>query len=144
MISDALHPDDDVCRQRFHQSAFEECDHQSASMTMRRPVFDFAFYIFLAWALIATVAAQDPVTPGQGEMRVWLEPAFMRPAVSAPIPGAKKTVLAAGFHSARGLEPCRRGTLEQLRLTWEQFFEKARAKAAADLAELQPRFERDS
>ena len=113
-------------------------------MTPPCPLFDFRFCIFIALAFGAPVTAQDAVTPGQGEMRVWLEPAFMRPAVSAPIPGAKKTVLAAGFLSARGLEPCRPGALEQLRLTWAQFFAKARSKAVGDLAQLQPRFERDS
>jgi hypothetical protein len=93
---------------------------------------------------MAHAAAEDVVVPGQGEMRVWLEPAFMRPAVAASIPGAKKTLLAAGFLSPRGLEPCRKGALEQLRLTWDEFFAKARLKAAADLAQLQPRFERNS
>lgn len=109
-----------------------------------RLLFDFRFCVFTAIALAATAAGQDLVVPGQGEMRVWLEPTFMRPAVSAPIPGAKKTALAAGFLSPHGLEPCRKGALEQLRLTWDQFFAKARVKAAADLAQLQPRFERNS
>ena len=91
-----------------------------------------------------------PTTRGEEQApesawRVWLEPKFMRAAVSAPIVGAKRTVLAGGVLSADGsLAPFAPGKLEKLGLAWPDFYRKARINASADLAQLKPRYERDS
>lgn len=102
----------------------------------------FALAIVLSLLLLH---ARGEEAPTESAWRVWLEPKFMRAAVSAPIGGAKRTVLTGGTLANDGtLAAFPTGGLEKLGLAWPDFYAQARANAAADLAELKPRYERDS
>lgn len=100
---------------------------------------DFRFSIFAALVLALGARAQEP----QAAWRVWLEPKFMKAPVTAPIAGAKKTVLAGGTLGAEGFVTMPQAGFTALKVAWEMFFAQARENAAAELAELKPRYERD-
>jgi hypothetical protein len=92
-------------------------------------------------ALIGATRAEEPRTA----WRVWLEPKFMRAPVTAPITGAKKTVLAGGaLGDEGGLVSMPKEVFAATKMPWEIFFAQARENAAADFAELKPRYERDA
>lgn len=94
--------------------------------------------------LASRARAQDIGGNREADLRVWLDPKFMRAPVAGPFAGARKTELVAGFLTLRELAPCSPGTLESLKLTWEQLAARGRANAAAELADLKPRYERNS
>jgi hypothetical protein len=98
----------------------------------------FAFFLWLV--LIGAALADEPRTA----WRVWLEPTFMRAPVTAPITGAKKTVFAGGTLGEEGLVTMPKEAFVATKMSWEMFFAKARENAAAELAELKPRYERDA
>ena len=85
-----------------------------------------------------SVGAQEPA-----RWRVWLEAKFMRAAVTQPIPGAERTVLAAGY--ADGEEPLYLlpEQFNSLKVPWAGFMAAARANADAELASLKPEYIRD-
>ncbi len=91
--------------------------------------------------LLAPLAHAEP--PAPESWRVWLEPRFMHQPVTAPIPNAQKTDLAAGTLAADTLEPLAKTDLEKLGSTWEKFAAQARTNAAADLAQLKPEYVRN-
>ena len=68
----------------------------------------------------------------------------MRSPLSAPMPGARRTVLVGGFREGEEFKAAPKSTLESLSLTWGQFEAKGRANASQELAKLQPRYERDA
>jgi|GEM_PF-1473938 len=75
--------------------------------------------------------------------RIWLEPKFMHPAVSQPVTGAKQTLLAFGQLTADGLTPFRKEEFAAFGLDPDLFTRLAGLNAAADLAKLRFRFERN-
>jgi hypothetical protein len=98
----------------------------------------FRFLIFLS-ALFGAHARAD-----EGEWRVFLEPKFLRAAVTSPIPSAKKTDLTAGRFTDGELQVFSKDDFTALGVEWDKFAERARQNAASDLASLKPRFERNS
>jgi hypothetical protein len=101
---------------------------------------DLRFTFFAVIALTMGVRAGEP---GMA-WRVWLEPKFMHAPVTAPIKGAKKTEIAGGLMGTDGLAVLPKAEFAALGIPWEKFTARARENAAADFAELQPRFERDA
>jgi hypothetical protein len=101
---------------------------------------DFRFSIFAALALALVARAEEP----SASWRVWLEPKFMHAPVTVPIPGAKKTVFAGGVLEVEGLAAMPKAGFTGLKVPWEMFFTQARENAAAEFAELKPRYERDA
>ncbi len=67
----------------------------------------------------------------------------MRPPVAEAIAGAERTVLAAGVLGEEGLENFSRAKFAQEKIGWDRFLARALANAAADLAGLKPRYERN-
>lgn len=68
----------------------------------------------------------------------------MRVRVSAAIPGAERTELAAGTLTDEGLTPfTEKQALEKLGLTWDDFMAQAQTNAAADLADVKTTFVRN-
>ena len=86
----------------------------------------------------AAASAADPAA-----WRVWLEPRFVRSAATAPIVDAERTAWVAGVRVGGELRPFSRAEWEAIGLGWEGFLPRARENAAADLAALEPRLERD-
>lgn len=80
----------------------------------------------------------------EGEWRVFLEPKFLRAPVTSTIPAAKKTDLAAGRFAGGELETFPKDAFAALGLDWEKFAERAKENAAADLATLKLRYERNA
>jgi hypothetical protein len=78
------------------------------------------------------------------DWRVFLEPTFLRAPVVRPIPAAKRTVIALGFLADEGLQPYTAQQMESMRVEAKEFEKQATKNAAADLATLKPRFERDA
>lgn len=73
--------------------------------------------------------------------RALVEPLFMRPPVSVPVPNADHTVFAAGALRDGEIEYLKPGDLHGL--DWKQFLEKVRPAASAELAKLKPEYRRD-
>jgi hypothetical protein len=67
----------------------------------------------------------------------------MRAPVTAPIPGARRTELAAGALTADGLATTPKAEFEQLGVTWSEYLAQARENAAADLPELTVEYTRN-
>ncbi len=74
-----------------------------------------------------------------GDVRAWLEPKSMRAPVALPIVGAQRTEIAFGRLTADGLEALAKSEAEP----GETLLDTAKGNAAADLATLKPRYERD-
>ena len=98
-----------------------------------------SFILFFAFALFAHAGgAADERT-----WRVWLEPKSSRAPVTLPIAGAERTVLCAGFLEEDGLRALTRAELAAMGIGMDRFAGRARENAAADLAGLKPRYERN-
>ena len=69
--------------------------------------------------------------------RVWLEPALMRAPISAPIDQSERTELAAGMLRDAELHTVAKPDWETLGVEWDDFNQRAKANAAADLATLE-------
>jgi hypothetical protein len=81
--------------------------------------------------------AADPAA--DPALRAWLEPKSMKAPVVWPITAAQRTEIAMGRRTAEGLEPFGKAEMEPT----EALLTAVRENAAADLATLQPRYERD-
>src|SRR5437868_4128432 len=90
MISNAMHSDDDIGRQGFDQGSFEKGNHAPRTMQSTRCRVDWRVTLFTCFLAMHTARADE------SEWRIWLEPSFMKTNVTAPIVGAKQTVMAAG------------------------------------------------
>ncbi|MEY5026089.1 MAG: hypothetical protein RLZZ244_1617, partial [Verrucomicrobiota bacterium] len=75
--------------------------------------------------------------------RVWLEARFVRPAVSAPIPGAQRTVLALGEWDGMRLRAFTREEWAAQGAGWEEGERRARAQCARDLERVESVVRRD-
>lgn len=80
----------------------------------------------------------------ESEWRIFLEPKFLRAPVTSTIPAAKKTDLAAGRFAGGELETLTKDAFAAIGVDWEKFAGRARENAAADLATLKPRYERNT
>ncbi len=132
-----MNADDNVRRQRFRQNAFKKGDHFSQWKWLYEAWK--VFFMVLCW-LPAVSRAATPVTEG---WRVWLEPSSLRAPVSGAIDGAQHTQWAAGVRDGGWDEWLSKSQWASLAISWEAFFQQARANADADLAELTPRYVRD-
>lgn len=76
---------------------------------------------------------------------VLIEPKFLRPPVSISIPGAKRTVFAAGVTRLAGESPeyMSRGEIDSLKVNWDRFMPLAIPHATNALRKLKPQFTRD-
>ena len=93
-------------------------------------------------ALCMVARAQD--APEEKNWRVLIEPAFMKPPVSFAIPKAERTLLVPGYVNGEGdVVYFTRGQWSALKIEWADFFDKARANAAGELAKLKPELVRD-
>jgi hypothetical protein len=102
-------------------------------MPLRKALFAFVTLLATVGGLAHTLRAEPPPP---ASWRVFLEPKFLRPPCSGPIPGADRTVFAAGSLGESGLETMTKENFDSLKLSWPGFFEQARANADADLAAL--------
>ena len=75
--------------------------------------------------------------------RVWLEPRFMRAAVTAPVAGAEKTEYAAGELADGELQAWSKERFQNAASSWEEFAAVARQNAATDLVDLKPEYVRN-
>ena len=110
------------------------------------------FQMMLAAFLVSSAAAEPADSTGgagsalpvEAAWRIWAEPKFMRPALSQPIPGAKTTVLAAGWADENQELHC--FPQKQFELSgkpdWTDFAHKTEAAASAELARLTPEYVR--
>jgi hypothetical protein len=83
----------------------------------------------IARALCALILASPTAASAQsdpGSWRVLIEPKFMRPEVSQPIPGSKKTVFAAGYLKENEPVYFSKAEFDALGMDWETFAAKAR------------------
>jgi hypothetical protein len=94
--------------------------------------------------LFASLIFAGGAVAAESEWRVLLEPKFLRSPVTSPIPSAKRTELAAGRDVSGELQLLTKDEFNALGIEWEKFAQRARQNAAADLASLKPRFERNS
>jgi hypothetical protein len=136
-----MHRQYHVGRQGFDKGAFEKGDHAPRKMAKRFRIYQLAFSIF---ALLGFRVIQAGEAAPDTSWRVWLEPTMMRAPVTKAIGGAKRTEIASGGLTADGLVGYSKAAFDALGVPWEEFDAKARLNAAADLAELTPRYERDS
>jgi hypothetical protein len=136
MISNPADIHNNLRRQRFGECAAQVMDHgptgsRAARLRARKnPVF--TFWVVLVLVLSAPVArAGEP----------WFllpEPKFMGHQVTQPIPGAKRTVLAAAQMGNFGIEFARREPWDALGVTDSALLEAARKQAAEWLKQLKP------
>ena len=98
-----------------------------------------SFVLFFALAIFARAGE----TPDEKSWRVWLEPKSSRAPVTLPIAGAERTVWCAGFLEEEGLRGMTQAELAGRGIGMERFAARARENAAADLAELKPRYARN-
>lgn len=97
----------------------------------------------LLFALTLTPFAHSGETANEGSWRMWLEPRSSRAAVTAPIAGAERTELCAGFLDEEGPRAMTKAELAGMGIELERFAARARQNAAADLTGLKPRYERN-
>jgi hypothetical protein len=100
-------------------------------------IYDLRFTICASFALAASAWADESA------WRVWLEPKFMHTPISAPITGAQKTEVVAGTLTDDGLVSFKKADFDALGSDWETFRTRAHLNAAADLGQLNYRFERN-
>ncbi len=67
----------------------------------------------------------------------------MHATAASPIPASKSVEYAGGVRGPDELTPFSKADFEALGLNWDDFFAKARANCANDLAALKPRYERN-
>ncbi len=77
------------------------------------------------------------------QWRVFLEPRFMNPAVSVPVPGAEKTVLTAGRWDGQQLQPFTKEEWKSLKREWPDFRKQTESLAQADWSQVEVVFNRD-
>jgi hypothetical protein len=139
MIANSLHRDDDVCREGFHQRAFEECDHRAQNKC--EVAGSKCKLAFVALVTLVTATAAEP--SGDPRWHLLLEPKFMRREVVFEIPHAQRTVLAPAQRSGNEYLFPARQQFAALNLDWSKVRTLAAAGADADLASLEPRYVRD-
>ncbi len=98
-----------------------------------------SFILFFAFA----VFSHANETADEKTWRVWLEPKSAHAPVTLPIAGAERTVFCAGFLGEEGLRAMRKDDLLAMVISMERFGARARENAAADLAKLKPRYQRN-
>jgi hypothetical protein len=92
-----------------------------------------------SWMFLSVLgAAQDAPA-----VRAWFEPKSMRAPVTLPLTGAQRTEIALGRLTEDGLERFSKRVVELLGISRERAFAIGRENAAADLATLTPRYQRD-
>lgn len=141
VITDTLNPHHDMRRQGFDQGAFEKCDHVPQTDNRLRANDDLGIAIFAVLILAFATRASGAE---ESAWRVWLEARFLRAPITAPVPNAQKTDYAGGALVDGELENLSKADFGKLGVEWKDFSARARENAAADLAILKPRFERDS
>ena len=96
-------------------------------------------------ALLLALSSLAPAAESANERgwRIWLEPKSNRPAVTLPLAGAERTVVCAGFLEDEGPRAMTAAELAGMGIEMERFTARARQNAAADLATLKPRYERN-
>ena len=98
-----------------------------------------SFILFFALTLFARAGEMA----NEQSWRVWLEPKSSRAPVTLPLAGAARTVFCAGFLGEEGLRPMTKAERAAMGIGMERFAARARENAAADLAGLKPRYERN-
>lgn len=148
MIPDALHANDHMGRERFHQDSFQKGDHRgeitergAAAKGKVRARARSALLAVVVWGWLAAFGAgQEGAAPSYC---VLLEPKFMKAPVSQPVAGAQKTELVAAVAGEDGPEYLSREQFEALQTDWAGFLAKARGSGEAELKALQVDYERD-
>ncbi len=98
--------------------------------------------VLLGWlTLLSAAYAEGPVE--ESSWRVWLEPKFMRAAVTAEIADAKKTEFAAGFRQGEEFVYLPDAQFRSLGGGWDKLFKVARANADAELVKVEIEYIRD-
>ena len=109
----------------------------------------FRSFILHPSSFILCLAALSPLSLRAGESadekswRIWLEPRSTHAAVTLPIAGAERTELCAGFMEEAGPRAMARAELAAMGIEMARFAARAREIAAAELAGLKPRYERN-
>jgi len=138
MISNPVHSDDDMRRQRLNQGAFEKRDHW-VKWRGERCGWK-AFFIVLFCLQLSSMAGD---VADEHAWRVWLDPKSMHAAASTPIGGAKRTLIAGGYRGEDDLMAFSKEEFASLNLEWDGFVAKARTNCASDLALLKPHYVRN-
>lgn len=108
-------------------------------------------YLALAFSVLlpfSFLAANPAELPPEASWRILIEPRFMHPAVSQPIPGAQATLLAAGYSAPESgddeIHYFQKAEWESLgKPDWALFVQKTQAAASAELTRLTPTLVRD-
>jgi hypothetical protein len=158
--------------QRLHQRTFEKSDHpanhKGAAGRAKWNLLGFWFLVSGFWfftagigtagetettnptpavpttATATTHAAEKPETKDSESWRVILEPKSMHREIAWEIPGAERTVFAPIIVDGDDYLFPSKKVWDQFHLSREEIERRAAANAAADLATLQPRYERNS
>ena len=120
-----MHRDDDMRGQRFDERAFEKGDHPVNNM------FKVQTAKCKVGIILWMMAARFCFGQAPEQWHVLIEPKFLRPEVSSPIPSAERTVLVAGY--LVGDEPVyfTKKQFDGLNVTFEKFMEKSLANATS-------------
>ncbi|MEK0445127.1 MAG: hypothetical protein RLZZ399_448 [Verrucomicrobiota bacterium] len=138
VVADAMDIQHDMGGVRLDQNAFEEGDHVGE---IRREVRGRqALRILVGWLWVCLGGAA--LAEG-GEWRVWMEARFMRPAMSAALPGAERTVIAGGRWDGEELRAFSKKEWEALGVDWATFEKEARRQSVRDWEGVEIRLERD-
>jgi hypothetical protein len=97
------------------------------------------FVAALLWFTAAICGAEEAAN-----WRVFLEPRFMKPAVSFSVPKAEQTVFAPGMIEADEVKLLSKSEWAALGVSWEKFRAKAAPAAEAALGAMRTEFTRDS
>ena len=153
MIPDSLNIDDDVRGQRLGERAFEKGDHRAehtgAGQSAKRKVWGgalmgFWFLVSGFWSSVAMAAPGAQPETAAEPWRVILEPMSMHRAISWEIPGAQRTVIAPVVVDGDDYLFPSRQIWERFHVDRAEIVRRGALVAAADLASLQPRYERSS
>lgn len=146
MIPDSMNADDNVRGQRLDERAFEKGNHRGDNTgrdgASKAKVCHRAVRVALLCLLVvpASFAAESPA---DSAWRVLLEPKSMHREVAFEIPNAQRTVLApARLEGDEYIFPTRKD-FEALNVDAAAIRRLAAQAAAADLATLKPRYERN-
>lgn len=85
--------------------------------------------MFAAFVVLATAYSASGQTPDPAQWHVLIEPRFMRPEVSFPIPGAERTVLVPGYLAETEARYFSKKEWDALAMDWPTFQQKAAANA---------------
>src|SRR4051812_28333815 len=93
MIPHPMYLHHGMCRERFDERSVEKGDHPRQWKS-----FAGGWKAFFVSALALALGTCQGLTapPAVEDWRVWMEPKFMHQKVTAPIPSAQRTELAAG------------------------------------------------